>query len=95
MIQICLDTICQPAVNNLLGKIKQLLPVFFDHVVDSPPGSEIHILHPPVVEPGPAVTGDEDEDEDEDDEEGDGGGQGPSSPIQSTCMSMSRRLSYS
>ena len=81
-----LDTIGKPAVYNLLGKVEQVLPVFFDHLVDLPPGIKIHILHLPVVEPGPAVTGDKDEDEDEEDEEGDGGGQGPSSPIQCTCI---------
>ena len=90
-----LDTIGQPAVYNLLGKIEQLLPVLFDQLVDSPPCIEIHILHPPVVEVGPEVTRDKDENEDEEDEEGDGGGQGPSSPIECTCMNMSRRLSYS
>ena len=81
-----LDTIFQSAVQNPLGKSKQMLPVLFDHLVDLPPGIEIHILHPPVVELGPDVVGDKDENEDEDDEEGDGGGQGPSSPIQCTCI---------
>ena len=69
-----MGTICQPAVYNLLGKIEQLLPVLFDQLVDLEPGSDIHILHPPVVEPGPPVTGDKDEDQDKEGEEGDGGG---------------------
>ena len=77
-----LNTIFQPAVQNLLGKMKQLLPVLVDHLVDLQPGSKIHILHPPVVELGPPVAGDEDEDQYKDDKEGDAGGQGPSSPIQ-------------
>ena len=67
-----MDTIGQPAVYNLLGKIEQLLPVLFDQLVDSPPCIEIHILHPPVVEVGPKFTGYEDENEDEEDEEGNG-----------------------
>ena len=81
-----LDTVGQAAVYNLLGKIEQLLPVLFDHLVDLQPGTKIHILHPPVVEPRPAVKGDKDEDQDKEDEEGDGGGQCPGSPIQCTCM---------
>ena len=55
-----LDTIGKPAVYNLLGKNEQTLPVLFDQLVDLQPGSKVHILHPPVVELGPAVAGDED-----------------------------------
>ena len=86
-----LNTIFQPAVQNLFGKVKQLLPVFFDQLVDLLPGVEVHILHPPVVELGPPVVGDKDEDEDEEGEKGDVGGQGPTSPICSTCIEYKGR----
>ena len=57
------DTICHPAVDNLLGKIQQPLPVLFDQLAYFHPGNEIHILHPPVVEARPVVAGDKDKDE--------------------------------
>ena len=65
MNQLCKDTIGQPTVNNLLGKTQQLLPFLFNQLVDLQLGDKVHILHPSVVELGPAVVGDEDKDEDE------------------------------
>ena len=49
-----------------------MLPVFFDELVDFPPGIEIHILHPPVVERRPEVEGDKEEDDNKEKEKGDG-----------------------
>ena len=66
--------------------MKQLLPVLVNHLVDLQPGCKIHILHPPVVELGPDVIGDEEEDGDEDGEKVEVGEQGPSSPI--CCASI-------
>ena len=47
-----------------------MLPVLFHQLVDSQPGSKAHVFHPPMMELGPAVAGDEDEDYEEEEDEG-------------------------
>ena len=39
-----------------LGLLKQLLPAVPHKLVDHPPGVNIHVLHPLLVELGPAVA---------------------------------------
>ena len=64
-------TISQPAVEDLLGLLKQLVPVVLHEQVDLPPGGQVHVLHLLVVQLRPAAATHQDEDEEQEQQEGD------------------------
>ena len=76
-----LHTISQPAVEDPLGLLKQLVPVVAHEQVDLPPGGQVHVLHLLVVQLRPAAASHQDEDQDQEQQEGDAGGQRQGSPV--------------
>ena len=76
-----LHTISQPAVEDPLGLLKQLVPVVAHEQVDLPPGGQVHVLHLLVVQLRPAAASHQDEDQDQEQQEGEAGGQRQGSPV--------------
>ena len=76
-----IHTVSQPAVEDPLGLLKQLVPVVLHEQVDLPPGGQVHVLHLLVVQLRPAAASHQDEDQDQEQQEGDAGGQRQDSPV--------------
>ena len=76
-----MNTISQPAVEDPLGLLKQLVPVVLHELVDLPPGGQVHVFHLLVVQLRPAAASHQDEDQDQEQQEGDAGGQRQGSPV--------------